>query len=317
MKKQDNLAKKIEDQARAFKLRTKRSPHDMKKHGGIQTDEADAMKAAHDKLDWPDAKIGRVFDRDPRTVRKKVSKPEKPAECQAPPDNVNDGILQSWGVPSNEALEIMMKWRFYHEEGKHEYCQFYADLKEDLITRKISFAGALRLLDAGIEAKERNNKKLLEAVDVARVIQPWKSTRHLNAYHAELRRRNKPGLEARQKRIKEIEDLLNQWRIVVNRGQSAKEYDDVFKIENDPLYESMMHYCVKVASAYSKLKIAFRQLQSMQVDDLQSSDIGKKKQILQQVESYSKELQKAINDTLKHKWYNDVWYSDFLPDNKK
>ena len=213
-----------------------------------------------------------------------------------------------------------MKWRFYHEEGKHEYCQFYADLKEDLITRKISFAGALRLLKAGIEAKELNNKKLLEAVDVARVIQPWKSTRHLNAYHSELRRRGKPALEARQKRIKEIEDLLNQWRIVVNRGQSAKEYDDVFKIEKDPLYESMMNYCVKVASAYEKLKIVFRQLQSMQVDDLRSFDNGKKKQIpvfLKQVERSSKELQKAINDTLKHKWYNDVWYPDFIPDNKK
>jgi len=32
-------------------------------------------------------------------------------------------------------------------------------------------------LKAGIEAKELNNKKLLEAVDVARVIQPWKSTK--------------------------------------------------------------------------------------------------------------------------------------------
>ena len=62
----------------------------------------------------------------------------------------------------------------------------------------------------------------------------------------------KPDLEARQKRIKEIEDLLNQWRIVVNRGQSTKEYADVFKIEKDPLYESMMHYCVKVASAYQE-----------------------------------------------------------------
>ena len=317
MKKEDNLTKKIEDQARAFKLRTKRSPHDMKKHGGIQPDEADAMKAAHDILDWPDAKIGRVFDRDPRTVHRIVSKSEKPAECQAPPDNVNDGILHSWGVPSNEALEIMMKWRFYHEEGKHEYCQFYTDLKEDLITRKISFAGALRLLKAGIEAKERNNKKLLEAVDVARVIQPWKSTRHLNAYHAELRRRGKPALEARQKRIKEIEDLLNQWRIVVNRGQSAKEYDDVFKIEKDPLYESMMHYCVKVASAYSKLKIAFRQIQSVHTDNVQSFDNREKKQILKQIESSSKELQKAITDTLKHKWYKDVRYPDFIPDNKK
>ena len=58
MSKEDDLVKKIEDQAKTFKLRTKRSPQDMKKHGGIQPDEADAMKAAHDKLHWPDAKIG-------------------------------------------------------------------------------------------------------------------------------------------------------------------------------------------------------------------------------------------------------------------
>jgi hypothetical protein len=278
------------------------------------------MKVAHDKLGWSDAKIGRIFDRDPRTVHRTVSEPEKPEECPAPPDNINDGILHSWGVPSSEALEIMMKWRSYHQQGKHDYCHFYANLKEDLITLKISFAGARRLLEASIEAKESNDNKALEDVDLARAIQPWKSTKHLNTYLAELRRRNKPALEARQKRLKEIEDRLNQWRIVVDRGQSAKKYDDVFKIEKDPLYESMMNYCVKVASAYRKLKIAFGQLQSMQVDNVQSFDNRKKKQILvlqKQVERSGKELQKAVNDTLKHKWYNDVWYSDFIPDNKK
>jgi len=320
MRKQDNLAKKIEDQAREFKLRTRRSPQDMKKHGEIQPDEAEAMKEAHGKLGLPDAKIARIFDRDPRTVHRTVSEPEKPEECPAPPDNINDGILHSWGVPSGEALEIMMKWRSYHGQGKHDYCHFYGDLKEDLITLKISFAGARRLLEASIEAKESNDNKALEDVDLARAIQPWKSTKHLNTYLAELRRRNKPALTARQKRLKEIEDRLNQWRIVVDRGQSAQEYNDVFKIEKDPLYESMMSYCVKVASAYRKLKIAFGQLQSMQVDNPQSFDNRKKKQILvlqKQVERAIKELQKAINDTLKHKWYDDVWYSDFIPDNKK
>jgi len=93
-----------------------------------------------------------------------------------------------------------------------------------------------------------------------------------------------------------------------------------FKLKKIPLYESMMNYCVKVASAYGKLKIVFRQLQSMHTDNVQSFDNREKKQILvlrKQVEISNKELQKAINDTLKHKWYNDVWYPDFLPDNKK
>jgi hypothetical protein len=79
----------------------------------------------------------------------------------------------------------------------------------------------------------------------------------------------------------------------------------------------MMHYCVKVASAYSKLKIAFRQIQSVHTDNVQSFDNREKKQILKQIESSSKELQKAITDTLKHKWYKDVRYPDFIPDNKK
>lgn len=320
MEKQNRLIKKIEVQAREFKLRATRSPIDRKRHDQIQPDETAAMKKARNELNLSVAKIGDLFDRSPKAVRVAISEPEKPEACPAPPDNINDGILHSWGVPSSEALEIMMKRRSYHEQGKHEYCQFYAHLKEDLITLKISFAGARRLLEASNEAKESNDNKAHEDVDLARAIQPWKSTKHLNTYLAELRRRDKSGLEARRKRLKKIEDLLDQWRIVINRGQSAQEYDDVFKIEKDPLYESMMSYCVKVANAYRKLKIAFGQLQSVQVDNPQSFDNRKKKQILvlqKQVERAIKELQKAVNDTLKRKWYNDVWYSDFIPDNKK
>jgi FtsZ-interacting cell division protein YlmF len=77
-----------------------RSPTDRKRHDQIQPDEKDTIKEAHDKLGWPDAKIGRIFDRDPRTVQIIVSEPKKFEECQAPPDNVNDVILHSWGVPS-------------------------------------------------------------------------------------------------------------------------------------------------------------------------------------------------------------------------
>ena len=231
MEKQNRLIKKIEVQAREFKLRATRSPIDRKRHDQIQPDETAAMKKTRNELNLSVAKIGDLFDRSPKAVRVAISEPEKPEACPAPPDNINDGILHSSGVPSSEALEIMMKWRSYHEQGKHEYCQFYAHLKEDLITLKISFAGARRLLEASNEAKESNDNKAHEDVDLARAIQPWKSTKHLNTYLAELRRRDKSGLEARRKRLKKIEDLLDQWRIVINRGQSAQEYDDVFKIE--------------------------------------------------------------------------------------
>ena len=57
----------------------------------------------------------------------------------------------------------------------------------------------------------------------------------------------------------------------------------------------MMSYCVKVANAYRKLKIAFGQLQSVQVDNPQSFDNRKKKQILvlqKQVERAIKEYRK-------------------------
>jgi hypothetical protein len=96
MSKNDDLVKKIEEQAKTFKLRANRSPEDRKRHDQIQPDEAAAMRKAYNQLHWSVAKIGDLFDRSPTAVKKAISELEKPGECPASPDNVSVGMLETW-----------------------------------------------------------------------------------------------------------------------------------------------------------------------------------------------------------------------------
>ena len=70
--KEQRLGKKIEDQANKFKLRRHESPNDLKRHDPIEHDEQESMWTARHRLSWSFAKIGSLFDRDPRAVKKTV-----------------------------------------------------------------------------------------------------------------------------------------------------------------------------------------------------------------------------------------------------
>jgi len=98
------------------------------------------------------------------------------------------------------------------------------------------------------------------------------------------------------------------------------------KIEKDPLFEAMMQHCIKVASAFMKLRFEWEQLQNIPADNVRSEDgvctagPGKKKQrrILQsKFEMSVRELQRIINNTLRNKWYEDVWFFDYLQASKE
>ena len=69
-----NLIKKVENRAQEFKLSGLKSPVDEKRHDHIQQDEKKWMWIAHNQLGWSLAKIGSVFNRDPRAVKKAVQK---------------------------------------------------------------------------------------------------------------------------------------------------------------------------------------------------------------------------------------------------
>lgn len=70
--KEQRLIKKVEDQAKRFKSRALKSPDDLKRHDQVHRDEQRWMYTAHKQLGWSFAKIGSVFNRDPRTTKQAV-----------------------------------------------------------------------------------------------------------------------------------------------------------------------------------------------------------------------------------------------------
>lgn len=68
----EKLAENIFTQARGFKKRANKSVKDQKRHDLLMRDEKRAMHDAYSILGWSWAKIGSVFDRDPRSVKKFV-----------------------------------------------------------------------------------------------------------------------------------------------------------------------------------------------------------------------------------------------------
>jgi hypothetical protein len=67
--KEEALIKKIKEKAEIFKSRKQISPRDDQRHDQIRRDEQKWMWAAYNQLGWSFAKIGSVFERDPRAVK--------------------------------------------------------------------------------------------------------------------------------------------------------------------------------------------------------------------------------------------------------
>lgn len=86
--KNQKLLKKIEDQAKTFKSREVIGHGDVKRHDLIKPDEQKCVWIVNKQLGWSFAKIGSVFNRDRRTIKKAVegynviekTTPQKPYE---------------------------------------------------------------------------------------------------------------------------------------------------------------------------------------------------------------------------------------------
>jgi hypothetical protein len=70
--KEETKIKKIEKQASKFKQRALKRPEDEKRHDQVMEDEKRCMWIAYNELGWSFAKIGSMFNRDPRTTRKAI-----------------------------------------------------------------------------------------------------------------------------------------------------------------------------------------------------------------------------------------------------
>ena len=210
MKTTDTLIQKIEEKAKIFKSRAIKSPNDLKRHDLIEGDEQKYMIRAQAELGWSFAKIGNVFNRDPRMVAKKVQQgllvkdeskkegdeasplidtttvspktPEESSVCLVPPDDIDVLTIRRWGVPKRKAADILYNWGEYHREGRHEMCQVYPLLEEDMRIRKIPYKEAEILLTSGLVAVEYSPEKRSKWVELNRKYLSWEGNGSRRAF---------------------------------------------------------------------------------------------------------------------------------------
>ena len=115
---------------------------------------------------------------------------QKSSICSAPPDNIDVIMLEELGVPPTEALDIVVKWRSSHKQGKHDLCQGYSHFMQDL-NRKVPFNLALARMRLRLKAKKFHVEKAEQDLDLALVYRPEKGKKNRKAMYAEIEERDK------------------------------------------------------------------------------------------------------------------------------
>ena len=96
-----------------------------------------------DAVTEPNTKVNDSESSETPSKERVTPSPEKKSDiCLSPPDNINVVTLKSWGVPTGEAREIILSWRSWHRQGRHDICQLFPQFHEDILTRKVPFKTA-------------------------------------------------------------------------------------------------------------------------------------------------------------------------------
>jgi len=265
-------------------------------------------------------------DSEPLSKASKESMPLSPEEksliCLAPPDGINVVVLESWGIPDKKAADILFHWRKLHREGSHQMCQAFHTLEDNLKNQKIPFRRAELYLNAELHARKFNIDDALSDLERSRKYRIWERPENLKAFFKESEELMKPMLEARQKHLKKIENLLKELQDNVLTSLATKKYDNLLKMEENPLFESLQTHCYDVYNFFWDLKRNLETAQYLESDTNTSeidktTDNSKRKELLKlQKDTITsiKQLRKAIDYTLKNKLYSKEWCPDCYHD---
>jgi len=261
-------------------------------------------------------------DSEPLSKASKESMPLSPEEkslvCSAPPDNIDIVVLKSWGVPTKKAGDILNRWCELHRKGTHRMCLAYHTLEDNLKNQKMPFRQAELYLNAELYAREFNLNDALCDLERSRKFRIWERPEYRKAYFKDTRDLMKPILEARQKHLKKVENLLKELQDNVLTSLATKKYDNLLKMEENPLFESLQSHCYDVYNFFWDLKRNLETAQYLesgittpQTDQTQGSSKKKELRMWQKsTTSLVKQLQKTIDYTLKKKSYLKEWCSD-------
>jgi hypothetical protein len=124
----------------------------------------------------------------------------------------------------------------------------------------------------------------------------------------------------------QITAVLNSKNVLEgNACLDTNEYGRIFRIETDPVFQSMAWHCVKVETALGRLKLNYGRFQRLRAEIIreqnnQRSIVKKKKElriIQKEVINSTKGLQRSVRDTLKKRSYLGEWCAACIADRKK
>ncbi|MFY9813485.1 MAG: tyrosine-type recombinase/integrase [Dehalococcoidales bacterium] len=276
--------------------------------GGTHLDEFSLVSSDCNKAKAPEG----VSSSEKNTAIASSATPEKSNTCLASPDDVRKETLKSWGIPARELPELIRVWCSKHRQGKHDSCKLFLRFRDDLVNEKIPFNEAKRMLEKGIFATERNLQTILQDLTQQRLFKPWENIQSEKAYFADFEERTKSKHDANLQQLMEIVDLLIILNDILRNSKSDLGYDAVLKVKKDPVYVRMIEHCDAVAAAFRKFEFDWGELKNLNSekmpagDELRSAGNINKNQLhicQKRVEGSAKILRKAVDDTLKNKWY--------------
>lgn len=183
--------------------------------------------------------------------------PETPAteestiNCEASPDNIDVGMLKSWGISPKKAPDLLGVWRSFHRKGEHDICKLYLTLKEDIQVRKIPFPQAESLLETAIKAQRFHLQEIQRDVELARIYRAWEGEENRSAYLRESNELRKPG-PLKLKHLHEITQILGLFQLEIDEAIEKHQWVIKFSIEEDELFNRMLDHCTDIKESFNQ-----------------------------------------------------------------
>jgi len=221
--------------------------------------------------------------------------------CKAPPDSMDVRKLREVGVPSKQAPDLLRDWLSSHEIGNHNLCIHYQELIDNITQNKINFERAQAILKSRLLAEKFEVETAHQDLELAKKYRPWESIHNNDVFFEEWRRLHKPVLDAKEKHLKKIAELLSQLRNEIQDALDEQDLSGQFSAESNPLFDNLLNHCFDVVIALRTLKDIDRK------PDLSTTNLSsnKVKEANKKAYTATKKLLKVIDNNLKRKSYSN------------
>ena len=112
--------------------------------------------------------------------------------------------------------------------------------------RKIPYKIAERLLKGDIRAIEFHNDEFHEAIAQSRILRPWEHSESQWVFKKEMREMHNSTYRVNQKHLDDIDGLVKELQSTVATSRKTKKYEDLLKIEQDPVFEVLQWHCFDI-----------------------------------------------------------------------